>query len=73
MTNDRFHAIALTRRNALALMTGTAAAVSLGGAALAEETPRRGGTLRVSAFTNPSSLDPATGGAGSDHTFLYTM
>ena len=25
------------------------------------------------ANANPSSLDPATGGAGSDHTFLWTM
>ncbi len=73
MTHDRLAAAAITRRNALALMTGAAASVSLGGPALAQGTPKRGGTLRVSAFTNPSSLDPATGGAGSDHTFLYTM
>ena len=62
-----------TRRELIALMTGAAAGVSLGGNALAQGAPKRGGTLRVSAFTNPSSLDPATGGAGSDHTFLYTM
>jgi peptide/nickel transport system permease protein/peptide/nickel transport system substrate-binding protein len=73
MTHDRLAAAAITRRNALALMTGAAAGVSLGGPAFAQATPKRGGTLRVSAFTNPSSLDPATGGAGSDHTFLYTM
>ena len=35
--------------------------------------PKRGGVLKVSANANPSSLDPATGGAGSDHTFLWTM
>jgi peptide/nickel transport system substrate-binding protein len=73
MTNDRLAAAALTRRNALALMSGAAIGASLGGPALAQATPKRGGTLRVSAFTNPSSLDPATGGAGSDHTFLYTL
>jgi peptide/nickel transport system permease protein/peptide/nickel transport system substrate-binding protein len=73
MSNDRFQAAALTRRNAIALMSGAAAATTLGMPALAQGTPKRGGTLRVSAFTNPSSLDPATGGAGSDHTFLYTM
>jgi peptide/nickel transport system permease protein/peptide/nickel transport system substrate-binding protein len=73
MIHDRLAAAAITRRNALALMTGAAATVSLGGPAFAQGTPKRGGTLRVSAFTNPSSLDPATGGAGSDHTFLYTM
>lgn len=73
MSNDRFQAAAITRRNAIALMSGAAAAASLGAPAFAQGTPKRGGTLRVSAFTNPSSLDPATGGAGSDHTFLYTM
>ena len=73
MTNERLTAAAITRRNAIALMTGAAASASLGTGALAQGTPKRGGTLRVSAFTNPSSLDPCTGGAGSDHTFLYTM
>jgi len=29
--------------------------------------------LRVSAPTNPSTLDPATGSAGSDHVYLYTL
>jgi peptide/nickel transport system substrate-binding protein len=73
MTNDRFTAAAITRRNAIALMTGAAASASLIGPAFAQGAPKKGGTLRVSAFTNPSSLDPCTGGAGSDHTFLYTM
>ena len=73
MTNDRLAAAAITRRNAIALMTGAAAGISLSTPAFAQATPKKGGTLRVSAFTNPSSLDPATGGAGSDHTFLYTM
>src|SRR4051794_33962713 len=62
-----------TRRELMALMTGAAAGVALGGPALAQATPKRGGTLRISAPANPSSLDPATGGAGSDHTFLFTM
>ncbi|HEX5678624.1 MAG TPA: ABC transporter substrate-binding protein [Alcanivorax sp.] len=31
------------------------------------------GLLRVGANANPSSLDPATGGSGSDHVFLYTI
>ena len=39
----------------------------------AQGTPKRGGILRISAPANPSSLDPATGGAGSDHAFLFTM
>ena len=62
-----------TRREAMALLTGAVAGVALGGEARAQGTPKRGGVLRVSAFTNPSSLDPATGGAGSDHAFLFTM
>ena len=62
-----------TRREAMALLSGAAAGVALGGGARAQGAPKRGGILRVSAFTNPSSLDPATGGAGSDHAFLFTM
>lgn len=62
-----------TRREALALLSGTVAGMALGGKAHAQGTPKRGGILRISASTNPSSLDPATGGAGSDHAFLFTM
>ena len=61
MTIDRLQAAAITRRNAIALMSGVAITASLGAPALAQATPKRGGTLRVSAFTNPSSLDPTTG------------
>lgn len=73
MNETRLQTLAITRRNAVALMTGAAIGSAIGGPALAQATPKKGGTLRVSAFTNPSSLDPATGGAGSDHTFLYPM
>ena len=62
-----------TRREAMALMTAALAGATLGGRARAQGTPKRGGILRISAPTNPSSLDPATGGAGSDHAFLFTM
>jgi peptide/nickel transport system substrate-binding protein len=62
-----------TRREAMALIPGALAAVTLGGKARAQGTPKRGGILHISAPTNPSSLDPATGGAGSDHAFLFTM
>src|SRR5437764_4553208 len=62
-----------TRRELMALMTGAAAGVALGSPAFAQGTPKRGGILRISAPANPSSLDPATGGAGSDHAFLFTM
>jgi ABC-type transport system substrate-binding protein len=39
----------------------------------AQSGPRRGGVLRVAAPNNPVSLDPITGIAGSDHTFLYCI
>src|SRR5438445_5618877 len=62
-----------TRRELMALMTGAAAGAALGSPAFAQGAPKRGGVLRISAPANPSSLDPATGGAGSDHAFLFTM
>ncbi|MBW8857246.1 MAG: peptide ABC transporter, partial [Bradyrhizobium sp.] len=62
-----------TRREAMALISAALAGTALGGSAFAQGTPKRGGTLRISAPANPSSLDPATGGAGSDHAFLFTM
>jgi peptide/nickel transport system substrate-binding protein len=62
-----------TRREVMALISGALAGVTLGGEAFAQATPKRGGILRISASANPSSLDPATGGAGSDHAFLFTM
>ena len=34
---------------------------------------KKGGILKVSAPTNPSSLDPTTGGSGQDHSFLYPI
>lgn len=73
--NDTDHhgRLALSRRRALALASGALAGSALPGGANAQSTPRRGGVLKVSATTNPSSLDPATGGAGSDHVFLYTL
>jgi peptide/nickel transport system substrate-binding protein len=70
---DKVWAPGKTRREALALMSGAVAGVALGSAAGAQGAPKRGGILRISAPTNPSSLDPATGGAGSDHAFLFTM
>ncbi|MBI5259393.1 MAG: peptide ABC transporter [Burkholderiales bacterium] len=65
---DLAQAIGLKRRNALALLG--AAALGGPGAALAQA---KGGVLKVASPANPSSLDPATGGAGSDHVFLWTM
>ncbi|WP_420392350.1 ABC transporter substrate-binding protein [Acuticoccus sp.] len=61
----------LRRRQFLA---GSAAAAALGVLGVpARALAQAEGTLRIASFTNPSSLDPATGGAGSDHVFLYSF
>ena len=57
-----------TRRNVLA------AAIALASTRQTwAQAPKKGGVLKVSAPTNPSSLDPATGGSGQDHAFLYPI
>jgi peptide/nickel transport system permease protein/peptide/nickel transport system substrate-binding protein len=56
----------------LALMGGAAASGALGFPAFADEA-KKGGVLKVAAPANPSSLDPATGGSGADHSILWTM
>jgi len=61
-----------TRREAMALISAALAGTALGGNAFAQGTPKRGGILRISAPANPSSLDPATGGAGSDRRYAGT-
>lgn len=65
--------IALRRRDLLAALAGAASAATLPGCALAQDAPRTGGVLKISAAANPSSLDPMTGGSGLDHSFLWTM
>jgi ABC-type transport system substrate-binding protein len=57
----------IDRRSFLAL---TGAVVASSGEALAQ---KRGGTLRLSAQSNPSSLDPQMGNSGSDHVVLYPL
>lgn len=59
----------LRRRQVLAGMAATAAAGLLPHGAFAQA----GKVLKVRGNANPSSLDPATGGAGSDHVFLYNF
>lgn len=68
---DRLGA-ALRRRDLLALLGGTAVAGTLGLPVFAQDA-KKGGVLKIAAPANPSSLDPAAGGAGSDHTILWTM
>src|ERR1700755_3081623 len=73
MTTEKISARGTTRREVMALLSGAVAGMALIGDVRAEGMPKRGGILRISASTNPSSLDPATGGAGSDHAFLFTI
>jgi peptide/nickel transport system permease protein/peptide/nickel transport system substrate-binding protein len=63
----------LERRHFLGLLSGTMLASAFGLPALAAGAPKKGGVLKISAPANPSSLDPMTGGAGSDHPFLFTI
>lgn len=64
--------VRVSRREMIGLLTGAFVA-GPSASALAQGAPRRGGVLKVAAPANPSSLDPATGGAGTDHVFLYTI
>ena len=50
-----------------------AGAAMLPGAALAQETPRKGGTLRVAMPYNPAALDPMTGRNLTDFNVLYVI
>ncbi|GGM04938.1 ABC transporter substrate-binding protein [Pseudooceanicola nanhaiensis] len=59
----------LRRRQVLAGMAGVAAAGLLPRGAFAQD----GNVLKIRGNANPSSLDPATGGAGSDHVYLYNF
>jgi peptide/nickel transport system permease protein/peptide/nickel transport system substrate-binding protein len=63
----------VTRRQALAIASAAVAALASDRGARAEGVPKKGGVLRVSSGSNPSSLDPTTGGSGADHAFLYPM
>ena len=61
----------LLRRRSLLAASGLAAlATTL--PARADEA-KRGGILKVVVPANPGSLDPLTGGQGSEHIFLFTM
>jgi len=61
------------KTNRRTLIAGSLALAATHRAAWAQGTPKKGGVLKVSAPTNPSSLDPATGGSGQDHAFLYPI
>jgi peptide/nickel transport system permease protein/peptide/nickel transport system substrate-binding protein len=63
----------LSRRDILALAGGVSLAAMTNLPAFAQAAAKKGGVLKIAAPANPSSLDPATGGAGSDHSILWTM
>lgn len=65
--------VPVSRRQLLSMLGAGAATAIAGMPAWAQGDAKRGGVLRVSGPANPSSLDPATGGAGSDHAYLWTM
>src|SRR5699024_1514366 len=65
--------LALRRRTFLGFLGGAIAASTLAGPGSALAAMGSTAILRVGANTNPSSLDPATGGSGSDHVFLFPM
>lgn len=70
-------AVDLRRRQLLKLMgAGTSLALLPGtqaSRAFAQEAVSKGGVLRLAAPFNPTSLDPVTSGAGSDHMILYSI
>ncbi|MFC3125470.1 ABC transporter substrate-binding protein [Pseudoroseomonas globiformis] len=63
----------MQRRQALATIGALTAAPFLAAPRVVQAQPRRGGVLKVSAPFNPSTLDPVTGGLGSDHMVLYPI
>ena len=65
------HLPPLRRRQFLA---GAAAAAGVGALGLPRmAAAQTGNTLRISSYTNPSSMDPAIGGNGGDHVYLWNF
>ncbi|MGL4285817.1 MAG: ABC transporter substrate-binding protein [Phreatobacter sp.] len=73
MNDRKLHGATLSRRDILALAGVAALAGPASLPAFAQEAAKKGGVLKAAAPANPSSLDPATGGSGFDHTILWTM
>ncbi|MBO0764866.1 MAG: twin-arginine translocation signal domain-containing protein [Hyphomicrobiaceae bacterium] len=63
----------LDRRQLIKGAAAGAGAVVLPGIALAQETPRRGGTLRIAIPYNPAAIDPMTGRNLPDFDTLYAV
>lgn len=64
---------AIRRRTLLGYLSGAIGAGALSAATGVIAANQPGAVLNVGADANPSSLDPATGGAGSDHVFLFPI
>lgn len=71
-TKNSVHSL-LSRRDILALAGVAALAGPSSLSAFAQGAAKKGGLLKVASPSNPSSLDPATGGSGFDHSFLWTI
>lgn len=64
----------LGRREFLGLLAGASAVAAMAGpSSLLASVKNNGGILRIGSFADPTSLDPATGGGGHDHVFLYPI
>ena len=70
MSND-IDQLRLDRRRVMQATAAAAAALLLPGTAFAEDTPRKGGTLRIAMPYNPGSVDPMTGRNLTDFNVLY--
>lgn len=63
----------LSRRDILCFAGAATLTAVQGLPAFAQEAIKKGGVLKVAVPSNPSSLDPATGGSGFDHSILWSM
>src|SRR5262245_14270043 len=70
---NRLQTGGLDRRQLIKGAAAGAGALALPAAALAQEEPRRGGTLRVAIPYNPAAIDPMTGRNLPDFDTLYTI
>ena len=73
MENDRRDRGAIGRRTLLQGTAAVGASLLLPSGVSAQETPRRGGTLRVSMTYNPAALDPMTGRNAPDFNTLMAL
>jgi ABC-type transport system substrate-binding protein len=67
------HSNGLDRRNLIKAAVAGAGALALPGSAFAQETPKKGGTLRMAIPYNPAALDPMTGRNLPDFDTLYAI